>query len=446
MKKKYQIFISSTYEDLKEERKKVQETILELYQFPIGMEMFSASSKEQWQIIQETIDSSDFYVLIIGDRYGSVIETGEDKGISYTEKEFNYAKKIGLPIIVLIKDDSIPIKTEYVESDEKRQKLLEFKNKAKTGRMVKWWTSPENLAKQFSIALSKEMADCNQPGWIRYGKEFVKFDKQVNDLQKRIKELEEENKRLKINQQRMPKLNLEIDGMENDTLKLDYYDPGTAPIESECHPLSLDDVPDILKKMVTPKDIEQYNEALPNQRTIREYCSEYKNYKQYTEGNFPLNINIVNDGNLKANNVSVEIEFPPELKIVSKKTIDKMEEPEQPNIPENPIDKAYAKKFFGPAYYGMKNDFANNMAFSINPKILSGELLHATIPKQESRSAILEENTIKIWENNLVHTFVNTFDEFCIVAKEKGNYQIEYRLFCEEYTEDVVRCFTVIVG
>lgn len=91
MKKKYQIFISSSYEDLKEERKKVQDTILSMYHFPIGMEMFSAGDKEQWEIIRETIDSSDHHVLIIGYRYGSVIEEGEYAGISYTQKEFHYA-------------------------------------------------------------------------------------------------------------------------------------------------------------------------------------------------------------------------------------------------------------------------------------------------------------------------------------------------------------------
>ena len=46
MEKKYQIFISSTYEDLKEERRKVQDTILSMYQFPIGMEMFSAADED----------------------------------------------------------------------------------------------------------------------------------------------------------------------------------------------------------------------------------------------------------------------------------------------------------------------------------------------------------------------------------------------------------------
>ena len=74
MQKKYQIFISSTYEDLKDERKKVQDTILRMYHFPIGMEMFSAGNVDQWKVIRETIDSSDYYILLVGHRYGSIIE------------------------------------------------------------------------------------------------------------------------------------------------------------------------------------------------------------------------------------------------------------------------------------------------------------------------------------------------------------------------------------
>ena len=55
MNKKYQVFISSTFDDLRDERRKVQDTILSMYQFPIGMEMFSADDEEQWKIIKEFI-------------------------------------------------------------------------------------------------------------------------------------------------------------------------------------------------------------------------------------------------------------------------------------------------------------------------------------------------------------------------------------------------------
>ena len=59
LEKKYQFFVSSTYEDLKEERDIAIHAILTMNQFPIGMEMFSAADDDQWQIIKEAIDSSD---------------------------------------------------------------------------------------------------------------------------------------------------------------------------------------------------------------------------------------------------------------------------------------------------------------------------------------------------------------------------------------------------
>ena len=99
MEKKYQIFVSSTYEDLTEERSIVMETILKLEQIPIGMEMFNAGDEEQWEIIKRTIDNSDYYLVIIGDRYGSTT----DKGLSYTEKEYNYAVESGKPVLTFIK-------------------------------------------------------------------------------------------------------------------------------------------------------------------------------------------------------------------------------------------------------------------------------------------------------------------------------------------------------
>jgi Domain of unknown function (DUF4062) len=50
VEKKYQIFVSSTYDDLGHERKAVAKTILELGDIPVGMEMFSAADESQWKL------------------------------------------------------------------------------------------------------------------------------------------------------------------------------------------------------------------------------------------------------------------------------------------------------------------------------------------------------------------------------------------------------------
>lgn len=170
MEKKYQIFISSTYEDLKEERKKVQDTILSMYQFPIGMEMFSAADKKQWKIIRETIDSSDYYVLIIGHRYGSVIDKGKYAGISYTQKEFRYALKQKIPVLAFLIDNNVAITPDKMEQDDnKREKLKQFIDEVKNGRTVQWWTSDDDLANKVFIALSKEISKGKRLGWTRMG-------------------------------------------------------------------------------------------------------------------------------------------------------------------------------------------------------------------------------------------------------------------------------------
>ena len=80
MQKKYQIFISSTYVDLVEERQRVLRSILDMGHIPAGMELFSAADEEQFSYIKKILDECDYYVLVIGGRYGSV----DDEGISYT--------------------------------------------------------------------------------------------------------------------------------------------------------------------------------------------------------------------------------------------------------------------------------------------------------------------------------------------------------------------------
>src|SRR4051794_35054859 len=96
--KRYQVFVSSTYIDLKEERRAVTEAIMEMDHFPAGMELFPAFDEEQFSFIKKIIDDSDYYILIVGGRYGSV----DENGISYTEKEFDYAVSQGIKVIVLI--------------------------------------------------------------------------------------------------------------------------------------------------------------------------------------------------------------------------------------------------------------------------------------------------------------------------------------------------------
>ncbi|MEO2073790.1 MAG: DUF4062 domain-containing protein [Bacillus sp. (in: firmicutes)] len=162
--KKYQIFISSTYKDLIKERARVTETILSMYHFPVGMEMFSAGNDDQWTIIKRTIDISDYYVLIVGHRYGSTA----DEGISYTEKEYDYAREKGVPVLAFIKDRDAATRPSERESDPALQeRLVNFVNKAMNSKMCDFWKTEEELASKVSIALMKEFTNNPRVGWVR---------------------------------------------------------------------------------------------------------------------------------------------------------------------------------------------------------------------------------------------------------------------------------------
>src|SRR4029078_13480085 len=98
MEKRYQVFVSSTYADLQQERQRVIQALMEMDCIPSGMELFPAADEEQFEFIKKIIDDCDYYLLIIGGRYGST--TAE--GVSYTEKEYDYAIAKGLKVVALL--------------------------------------------------------------------------------------------------------------------------------------------------------------------------------------------------------------------------------------------------------------------------------------------------------------------------------------------------------
>lgn len=164
MNKRYQVFVSSTYADLKDERAKVIQTIMELDCIPAGMELFPAIDDEQFEFIKKVIDDCDYYILIIGGRYGSL----SSDGISYTEKEYDYATDKGIKVIAFIHSnpDAIPLgKSE--KDNNLREKLEEFKKKVSTGRLIKFWNNAEDLPGLVALSLSKTIKTYPAVGWVR---------------------------------------------------------------------------------------------------------------------------------------------------------------------------------------------------------------------------------------------------------------------------------------
>lgn len=189
MNKKYQVFISSTYTDLVEERKKVLELLLMADCIPAGMEAFVATDDEQFNVIKKVIDLCDYYILIIGNRYGSI---NEKTGLSYTEMEYEYALSKEIPVLVFALENSdIEGNVDTEENVISLGKLAQFKEKALKNRLASVWKDIGDLTGKVAISIMRAKQEINRPGWVRDN------GYNQNDLLKQILELQNQNKELR---------------------------------------------------------------------------------------------------------------------------------------------------------------------------------------------------------------------------------------------------------
>lgn len=194
MERKYQVFISSTFSDLKNERQSITNCLLMANCIPAGMEAFVASDDEQFNIIKKVIDLCDFYILVIGDRYGSI---NEASGISYTEMEYDYALSKKIPILAFVKsvDYDREVTTESVDS---RAKLKAFCERVTKSRLCSMWSTSDDLIGKVSISIMTAINEGSRPGWVRnLGFDPENITNEMNSLRERIIQLEKENTLLK---------------------------------------------------------------------------------------------------------------------------------------------------------------------------------------------------------------------------------------------------------
>ena len=167
MNVKYQVFISSTYNDLKEERLAVTQCLLDNECIPVGMEQFHGVPMNQWDYITKMLDNSDYCILILAGKYGSI---EENSGIGYTEKEFDYAVDNNIPVIRLLYKNLDSLRINQFESDSnKKEKLQDFRAKIEKDALVDYYEDIDDLKNKVSIAIHKTIKNYPRPGWIRRG-------------------------------------------------------------------------------------------------------------------------------------------------------------------------------------------------------------------------------------------------------------------------------------
>lgn len=180
---KYQVFISSTFADLKEERRKILDVLLMADCIPAGMEAFVATDVEQFEVIKKVINLCDYYILIIGKRYGSI---NEQTGLSYTEMEYEYAKELGIPVLVFALDESVEVPPEKTENDQvKINALQKFRQKALENRLARIWKTQDELIGAVAISIMMATKQIQRPGWQRATEyDEASLRREIMDLQK----------------------------------------------------------------------------------------------------------------------------------------------------------------------------------------------------------------------------------------------------------------------
>lgn len=163
--RRYQVFVSSTYLDLKQARAAVVSALLNLDAIPAGMELFPAADDDAWTLIEDVIADSDYYLLIIGGKYGSVDPVME---ISYTEREYDTAVRLKKPVMAFLHGEPGKLLVEQTEdSDERRRRLADFRIKVERAKHVKYWVSSEDLAGKVALTWNSFRRRYPATGWIK---------------------------------------------------------------------------------------------------------------------------------------------------------------------------------------------------------------------------------------------------------------------------------------
>jgi hypothetical protein len=206
-RRKYQVFISSTYRDLHLAREAVTWEILKARHIPAGMESFPATDNRGWDVIQRTIEDSDYYVVVVAGRYGSIDPT---TSISWTEREYDYALSKGMPVFAFVRAASKIVKADLDTEPTIAAQLDAFAQKLRTAHLCKEWLEIDDLkalvaqALHYQIELDEE-ADAVRPGWVRGSvisldvpNEMARLSKENAELRERVAKIDAREPRLQL--------------------------------------------------------------------------------------------------------------------------------------------------------------------------------------------------------------------------------------------------------
>ncbi|HEY5557549.1 DUF4062 domain-containing protein [Acetobacterium sp.] len=200
VKKKLQVFISSTYIDLIDERQSAVQAVLDSGHIPAGMELFKAGNETQLDTIYKWIDNSDVYMLILGGRYGSVEEKSQK---SYTRLEYEYAINKGIPVFSVVLDENFLKEKACLLGEDRiyEQKNIDGYSNFKDfvlSKIVRMVNDSKDIMLAVHSTLVDFLEDYDLIGWVRANDSEANtlLLTQINELSIENKQLHEKNSKL----------------------------------------------------------------------------------------------------------------------------------------------------------------------------------------------------------------------------------------------------------
>lgn len=150
------IFVSSTYEDLSEHRRAVEDSFLiSGIQFN-AMEHFGSTPRPSITTCLNAVAISDTFVGIVGVRYG---ESPPHTARSYTEREYRKARAQGMPALMFLIDErnaSVPAHYVTRETAVQQDRLKKLKAVILNNHTVTFFKTPEDLARLVLASIIRE--------------------------------------------------------------------------------------------------------------------------------------------------------------------------------------------------------------------------------------------------------------------------------------------------
>lgn len=382
------------------------------------MEMFSADNDEQWSIIQSTIDNSDYYILILGHRYGSLTKDN----ISFTEKEFDYAKSIGLPIISFIRNRDFATKpSERDPEPSKAVQLAAFLEKVTNNSMCDFWETENQLGQKVAIALTKIFFKTPGIGWVKASQiNSIETTEQLTKLIQENRELREEVEKLKsVKHNDTPIIDVQVNNSNEIVLKL------SDSRFFQYKKITQAQIPKDLVGEISKTEIEDYNKSIEeNYEEIEKYKTDYLLFDNIKNNASELTFTVSNNGKSKATDVYIDVQFPNEVIIFEKGDFRDIAKPISPDVLENPVERVMYRK----------KSWPKMPTFLQNAVGLDSQYLKA-LNVNKNFWIDKEKNIITIKIPKLTHTRTITIkDDIMIAPLKKGNYEFTITTVCDEFS------------